>query len=201
MSATPQQGKMSRVYKTIIAVIVGTSTGVFGIGQLHLDPIQELLVGGAFLGFVVGATLLYLRSLEAELGISILKRPRLELQVETNEKEKVREVFYSISHKLSSTRTTIKSGETYVILAVLVDHSPFYVSTTLEYLRMQEGEDHDDEASKSADCSLYFDDMVLVVSCGYIHGKEPFEVLETTFKSALTEHNISCKELFSRRPH
>lgn len=201
MSATAQQGKMSRVYKTVISIIIGTATGLFAISQLHLDPIQEFSVGGFFLVLVVGATLLYLRSLEAEMGISILRRPRLELQIEMNEKEKVREAFYSIANKLASTRTTIKSGETYVMLSILVDHSPFYVSTTLEYLRMREGNDHDDDASKNADCSLYFDDMVLVVSCGYRHSKEPFEFLETTFKSALAERGITCKELFSRRPH
>ncbi len=195
-----ESSKMGTVYKTVFYLIFGIAGGLFAIGQLHLELGIELLVWTLFLSATIPMAFLYLRHLESELGVSIFRRPRLELKVETTDKEKVRDMFYNVSRQLASTTSTIKSGEKYVMLTLLEDHSPYMLSTTLEFLKTEDGE-HKDDASKSADCHVYLDDMVLALSCGYFSGKLPFEVLEKSFTAELSKQNIRFKELFRRSPH
>ncbi len=195
------QSKMGTVYKTVIYFIFGIATGLFAIGQLHLGLGLAALVATLFLSATVPMAFLYLRYLESQFGVSIFRRPRLELKLETTvDKEKIRDVFYNISRQLASTTTTVKSGEKYLLLAFLEDHSPYQITLDLDYLWTDDDE-HDDEPSKSAESWFYFDEAVLIISCGYFAGKQPFEVLEESFTTEFAKQDIGFKELFKRRPH
>jgi hypothetical protein len=191
---------MGTVYKTVFSLIFGIATGLFAIGQLHLPLGLAALVATLFLSATVPMGFLYLRYLESQMGVSIFRRPRLELKLETTDTEKVRTIFYTVSRQLASTTSTVKSGEKYVMLAVLEDHTPYQLWLELDYLWTDDNE-HQDNPSKSAECWFYFDELVLIISCGYFAGKHPFELLEKSFTTELAAHGIGFKELFKRRPH
>ena len=195
-----QSSKMGTVYKAVIYLIFGISAGLFGISQIHLDFGQTLLVDALFLIITVSVGFLYLRHLESSLGVSIFRRPRLELKLDTMNVNKVRESFYVISQQLAGTTFTIKSGEAYLLLTSLEDHPPHSVSMYLDYLRTKNG-DHRANPSKSAECYVYFGEMIFVLSCGFFGGRIPFELLETSFKSEFSKRTIGFSQAFERRPH
>jgi hypothetical protein len=198
MGAHP--ARMGRVYRDFILLVTGMVGGLYPISQLHLSFELELFVTTLYLMAVTTPAFLYIRSLETEMGVSILRKPKLDLLLETNDTEKVRDVFYSVSRQLASTYQTLKAGEKYVIDTVLNDHLPYALWIELSYLKIED-DDHSDDASKSAECLFYSEDKVLTISCGYFRGKEPFDLLENAVKSELDMRSIIYKELFARRPH
>ncbi len=173
---------------------------MYPISQLHLPLELELFVTALYLMAVATPSFLYIRSLETEMGVSILRSPKLDLLLETSDTEKIRDVFYSISRQVASTYQTLKAGEKYVVDTVLNDHLPYALWIELSYLKIED-DDHSDDASKSAECLFYCEDKVLTISCGYFRGKEPFDLLEKAVKSELDMRSVRFKELFARRPH
>jgi len=191
---------MARVYRSIALLFIGIVGGLYPISQLHLPLELELFVAALYLVSVATPSFLYIRSLESEMGVSILRKPKLDLLLETNETEKVRDVFYSISRQFASTYQTLKAGEKYVMDTVLNDHLPYALWIELSFLKIEDNK-HSDDASKRAECLFFPEDRVLTISCGYFGGKEPFDLLEKAVKSELDKRPIIYKELFARRPH
>jgi hypothetical protein len=106
---------MGRVYRDFVLLVTGILGGLYPIGQLHLPLELALFVTALYLVAVTTPAFLYIRSLETEMGVSILRKPKLDLLLETDDTEKVRDVFYFISRQFASTYQTIKAGEKYVM--------------------------------------------------------------------------------------
>ena len=190
---------MARVYRSIAMLVIAITGGLYPVSQLRLPLELELFVAALYLAAVATPAFLYIRSLETEMGVSILRRPRLDLLLEIDNEEKVRDAFYSIS-KLASTYQTLKAGERYVIDTLLNDHLPYALWIELSFLKVDD-DSHSDDTSKSAECLFFSEDKVLTISCGYFSGKEPFNLLENAARSELNKRAISYRELFARRPH
>jgi hypothetical protein len=191
---------MARVYRDLALLIIAIAGGLYPILQLHLPLQLELFVMALYFAAVTTPTVLYLRFLETEMGISIMLRPKLDLLLETDDKESVRDVFYSISRQLASGYHTLGAGQRYLLETVLNDHLPYALWIKLSFLKA-EGDDHSDDTSKSAEGLYYSEDKVMTISCGYFGGKEPFELLENKMKAELSKESITYRELFTRRPH
>src|SRR6266849_1846487 len=106
MEAGSRPSRMARVYRTITGLVIGILGGLYPVSQLHLPVLLELSVVAFYLFGVVSLSFLYIRSLETEMGVSILRRPYLDLLLETNDTERIRDVFYSISRRFASTYQT-----------------------------------------------------------------------------------------------
>jgi hypothetical protein len=201
METGPRPARMARVYRDLVFIVIGIAAGLFPIIQLHLPSELELFVTALYLMAVATPSILYIRSLESDMGVSILRKPNLKLLLETNDTEKVRDAFYSISRQFASTYQTLKAGEKYVMDTVLNDHFPYAISVVLSFLKV-EGDEHSDDTSKSAECLFFSEDKVLSISCGHFGGKEPFDLLENGTKAELDKKSIRFKELpHARRPH
>jgi hypothetical protein len=160
----------------------------------------ELFVTALYLVAVATPSYLYIRSLETEMGVSILRKPKLDLLLETNDVEKVRDAFYSISRQLAATYQTLRAGERYLLDTSFNDHFPYSIWLELSFLKVQD-DDHSDDASKSAECLFFSEDKVVTISCGHFGGKEPFDILESVVKAELDKRSIIYKQKFARRPH
>ena len=200
MGARSHPARMARVYRDLALLIIAIAGGLYPILQLHLPLQLELFVMALYFAAVTTPTILYFRFLETEMGISIMRRPKLDLLLETDDSRRVRDLFYSMSHDLASTYRTLGAGQRYLLDTVLNDHLPYALWMKIAFLKV-EGDDHSDDTSKSAEVFFYSDDRVLTVSCGYFNGKEPFELLEKIVKSGLEKGSITYNELFTRRPH
>ena len=199
MGARSHPARMARVYRDLALLVIAIAGGLYPILQLHLPLQLEFFVMALYFAAVTTPTVLYVRFLEIEMGISIMRKPKLDLLLETDDRERVRDIFYAMSRQLASTYQTLGAGQRYLLDTVLNDHLPYALWMELSFLKA-EGDHHSDDTSKSAEAFFYSEDKVLTISCGYFGGKEPFELLESRVKYELDSRSIGHKQLFTRRP-
>jgi hypothetical protein len=192
---------MGTIYKTLFYLIFGIAGGSFAIAQIHTELVLELVLETMFLSVTLPIGFLYLRYLEKHLGVSIFRRPKLDLLIEADDNEKVRDIFYAVSKALASTYQTLRAGERYLLAVIVDDHLPHTLWLELSFLKMHDDDSHSSYASKISEALFSTDDKVLSISCGHFGGKEPFELLENSFTAELARRSMPWKELFKRWPH